>query len=206
LVVDSTGREVARQVQALDRSACVPESLRIARFSAELRPGNYQVFVSASDRRHRRAAHQSNISIADAPRTVALSDIVSACSEPSTQIQGNTVQLEADEVPRVRAEQPLSCYFEISGLTSSSPGPTRFQYRYRLQRLADEGGADAGAVVGPVLREYASEEIEVDGPLRRQFVAVPMRTLPEARYRLTIRVRDLASGLEAERSLDFAKD
>lgn len=137
---------------------------------------------------------------------IGLSDVVGVCSQPTLQLQGNAVFLEAAEDARVRGEQALSCYFEIARLSASSQGRYRFQYRYRLQRLAEATGPDATPVEGPVLSEYTSEEIDVGGSLRRQFVTIPARLLAPGRYRLTIRVSDLASGLEAERPLDFAKD
>lgn len=206
LVVDAAGREMARQVQSLDLSACAPESLGVARFSAELPAGDYRVHVSTSDRRHRRAVHQEDISLPGAAEGIGLSDIVGVCSEPSTQVQGGAVVLEASEDSRVQAGHDASCYFEISRLASASPGRSRFQYRYRLQRIAGEAGTDGAPGVGHILREYTSEEIDVDGSLRRQFVTVPTRALPQGRYRLTILVRDLVAGLEVERAFDFEQE
>jgi GWxTD domain-containing protein len=205
LVYDSTGREVARETQVLDRSACTPESLQFARFAADLTGGSYRVVVSASDGRHRRGLRESIVSVSAAARDVGLSDVVAVCSQPTIQLQGDAVFLEAAEIPRVRGEQALSCYFEIARLSSSPEHRFRFQYHYQVQRLADGIAGDARAA-GPILSEYASEEIDVGGPLRRQFVTIPARALAPDRYRLTIRVHDQASGLEAQRSLDFTKD
>jgi len=201
LVVDDSGRELARETQAPAVSACEPESLRIARFSAELPAGDYHVFVSASDRRFRRALREERISIRAQTPGVGLSDIVDVCSEPPTQVQSNAVLLEAAEEPVVRGEQALTCYFEIVRLLTSASGWGRFQYRYTLRRVTAEGKADEA-----IVREYRSEEIDVDGSLRRQFVTIPMSALPYARYRLTISVLDLNSGQGIGRSLDFVKD
>jgi GWxTD domain-containing protein len=206
LVYDSNGREVARESRALDLSACAPDSLRVARFSVEVPGGDYRVFVSASDRLHRRALREAMVAVSTTGRGVGVSDVVAVCSEPGIQLQGNAVFLEAAEEPLARGEQALSCYFEIARLSASPQGQFQFQYRYRVQRLAETPAADAAPVEGPVLSEYTSEVIDVGGSLRRQFVTIPARTLAPGGYRLTIRVHDLASNLEAERSLDFRKE
>jgi len=206
LVSDTTGREVAREALAIGLSACAPESLGVARFSAGLPGGDYRVFVSVSDRRHRRATSAAIVTVPGPGAGVGLSDVVAVCSEPATQLQGTAVYLEAAEAPRVQGEDALSCYFEIARLALSPQGRSRFQYRYRVQRLADECATDAAPVQERVLSEYTSEEIDVDGSLRRQFVAIPARMLAPAHYRLTIKVRDVANGSEAERWLDFTKE
>ncbi len=51
----------------------------------------------------------------------------------------------------------------------------------------------------------ASRTEENAGPLRRQFVSVPVHALPPGPYRLEIRVRDLISDAEAARTADFVK-
>jgi GWxTD domain-containing protein len=206
LVTDAAGHEAARDTQALDLSACAPESLRVARFSASVAPGEYRVFVSVSDQRHRRAAHVADLTMGPRPPGPGVSDIVAVCSKPATQIEGESIVLEVAERPILTGERALDCYFEVDGLGRAADGQARFRYRYRLQRKPDEAGADPIPPADwPLVREYASEDIEVVGTLRRQFVAVPMQGLPVGQYRLVIRVRDAVATAEVERSLDFVK-
>jgi hypothetical protein len=55
----------------------------------------------------------------------------------------------------------------------------------------------------PIPDVSATRREEQTGPLRRQFVTVPVQTLPAGRFRLEIRVRDLNAGTEAARAAEF---
>ena len=51
----------------------------------------------------------------------------------------------------------------------------------------------------------ATRRTENLGPLRRQFVTVPVQSLPAGRYRLEITVRDLVADEEVTRTALFTK-
>jgi hypothetical protein len=52
----------------------------------------------------------------------------------------------------------------------------------------------------------ASREEETSGPVRRQYVTVPIRGLPSGRYEIEIRVRDLISGASAAGKAQFTRE
>jgi hypothetical protein len=58
----------------------------------------------------------------------------------------------------------------------------------------------------PRIPEIATRrESENMGPLRRQFVSVPVESLPPGKYRLDITVRDLVAGGEVTAGAPFLK-
>lgn len=199
VVLDARGREAVRDTQVCELSSCGPESLRVARFTADLPPGDYRVVLSVTDRHRRRGLAESPVRLAAPPAGLALSDIVPVCPDPAAQLDGRTVRIEAADENGLPPNRALSVYFEIYGLAPAAEGLARFEYTYQVRRRAK-----AEAVGAPV-REYASGEIPVRGTLRRQFVSIPAQSLPAGDYALTVNVRDLAGGRAVERTIPFSK-
>lgn len=199
VVLDAQGREAARDTQFCELSSCGPESLRVARFTADLPPGEYRVVLSVSDRHRRRGIAESPVRLDAPPAGLVLSDIVPVCPDPAAQLDGRSVRIEAADESGLPPNRALSVYFEIYGLAPASDGLARFEYTYQVRRR--EGRETVGAPV----REYASGEIPVQGTLRRQFVSIPAQSLPPGDYALSVHVRDLGTARSAERTIPFAK-
>ncbi|HTR97125.1 MAG TPA: GWxTD domain-containing protein [Candidatus Acidoferrales bacterium] len=203
VVLDSTQREVSRTAGALSPSACEASRYRVADFTADLPPGRYTVGFSVRGAGRRGSARLA-IQVPAPDTSLALSGVVVTCGAPAEP--GPTVRLEANPAARVRAGEPLTAYFEIYHLRTDAGGEARFEYVYRV-RSADR---DPRIWLQRVLAPHppppgieASQMEENAGPLRRQFVSVPVQTLPPGHYRLEIQVRDRLTGAEASGSADF---
>jgi len=204
VVLDSTGREVARDVEPLGLSACDPAERRVGEFSHELPPGAFEVAVSARDSHRRRGVFRTAVAMASPPPGLVLSDIVLSCGDPAMLVGGSEVRLEANMDAEVSGPRPLVAYFEIAHLATGSEGRSRFEYEYAVRRELEASPGRRAPAAAPALLSAAREEAQA-GALRRQFVSVPTQGLAEGRYRLTIRVRDLVGGEEAAGSVAFTR-
>ncbi len=74
----------------------------------------------------------------------------------------------------------------------------------RASRRVEPEGA-RGRREAPVDTWASREETQV-GAMRRQFVCVQTASLPAGRYRVSVRVRDLVTGAEAERAVEFVRE
>jgi len=205
VVLDTAMRVVHRDGHALSPSACDPTAVRVADFLTELPPGDYDVGLSV----RAGAARGSTRLRAQVPPPdpgLRVSDLVVTCGAPESAPVA--VRLAPNPAARVGPEEPLTAYFEVTGLVPGSDGLARFSYEYLvrsterdprvwLQRLLQPRPA------APSL--FARREDENPGELRRQFLRVPVRSLPAGRYRLELRVRDLSTGAEVRRTADFER-
>jgi len=197
VVMDSTERVVTRGSRTLSPSACAADSYRVADFASDLPPGSYRVGLSVRGARGR-GALRLPVTLAAPDSTLALSDFVVTCGTPAPLEA--SVRLAANPGGRVAGDDPLTAYFEIYHLATNAEGQARFEIgwvvrsderdpRIWLQRALQPRPAS------PTLE--ASRRETNPGPLRRQFVSVPVRELPPGRYRLEVTVRDLLTGAEA---------
>ena len=208
VVLDSTGREFARDTRELAVSACDPTARRVTEFSSTLSAGAFQVVVSVRDAQRRRGLFRDTLALAPVPRGLARSDVVLACGEPALMVSGSTVRLEANIEARIAGRQPLVAYFEIYRLAADAGGLARFEYEYTVRRVPRALTGLAKLFVlpeAPVVSATSREAVQV-GTLRRQFVSVPAQSLAPGRYRLEIRVRDLLTGAEVKGAVEFARE
>jgi hypothetical protein len=204
-VLDREGRELAGSSVSLGVSACDPTEWRLAEVSADLPAGAASVTVSVRDGHRRRGLYRSETTLAPLAATLAMSDVVLCCGDPRLFASLGVVRFEANMDQRVRGRGPVSAYFELYRLASGADGLARFEYEYRVTRIASETGKRARRGEPPVLISTSREETNA-GPLRRQFVSVPIENVAPGRYRLEIRVRDLISGTETSGATEFERE
>jgi len=208
VVLDSTGREISREARPLAVSACDPTRRRVTEFASELPPGAFQVVVSVRDMHRRRGLFRAPAALAPLTPALALSDVLLTCGDPALMSSGGTVRLEANIEGRVAGRQPLYAYFEIYRLAAGGDGLAHFEYEYTVRRVPPEATGLARLFVfpeAPVISRTSREEAQV-GTLRRQFVSVPTQSLAAGRYRLEVRVRDLATGAQARGTAEFTRE
>ena len=210
VVLDSTRREVARASGALAPSACDPVERRVADFAADLPPGPYLVGLTVRDASGRRGVVRAVADLARDSSALALSDVVVACGEPGLSVAGGEgIRPAPNPGHRVGDGAPLTAYFEIYHLTPDADGRARFEYVYTVRSAARDPRIWIQRMLSPRSRipEISATRVEENaGPLRRQFVSVPVQSLPPGPYRLEIRVRDLATRAEVTASADFTRE
>ncbi len=207
VVRDSSGRERLRQEQVLATSVCDPTGQRIAEINAALPPGTFDVALSVRDTHHRRGLYRVQAALAAPPDSLALSDVVLTCGDPTLLVEGHSIRLEADREARIARGAPLVAYFEIYRLVAAPDGLSRFEYEYTVRRLREtpEGRLKPENAAALASTSASREETQAER-MRRQFVTVPAQALAPGRYRLEIRVRDLGSGRVARREVEFTKE
>lgn len=205
VVLDSLQREVARSSRGLSPSACRADSFRTADFSFPLPPGEYHVGLSVRAP-GKRGAQRVTTELAPAMPGLLMSDLVVTCDAPVAP--GPSVRLDPNPSLEVAAGEPLTAYFEVYGLATDDQGTSRFEYSYRvrsatrdrrvwLQRLLQPAG-NAPELDGTWRGEHS-------GGVRRQYVSVPLQSLPPGPWRLEVRVRDQLTGEEAARETQFTR-
>jgi GWxTD domain-containing protein len=207
IVLDSTRSEVARGGRALSPSACDATTRRVADFAAELHPGEYLVGLTVRDGRGGRGVFRSAARIERPEAGLDLSDIVIACGAPVAPL-ADAVRIEPNPGARVTGAGPLTAYFEIYHLAPAGDGQARFEYVYTVKSAEKDPRVWLQRLVNPRRRIpdiSVTREAENVGPLRRQFVTVPVDALPVGRYRVEVAVRDLVAGTEVTGSAPFVK-
>ena len=211
VVVDSTRREVTRSARALSPSACDATERRVADFAADLPPGDYQVGLTVRDGNGGRGVFRGRARVPAVAPALTLSDVVISCGAPDvTPRPGGApvVRVEPNPAARVSGNDPLTAYFEISHLNTGRDGQARFEYVYTVKSAEKDPRIWFKRVIAPrpqVPAISATREEENVGPIRRQFVTVPVQSLPAGRYRLEILVRDLVADDQAVRTAEFVK-
>ncbi len=203
-VLDSARAVRARARTALSPSACQAASRQVADFTADLEPGTYTVAVTVRDGASRRGVLRRDVRLAPARAGLALSDLVLACGAPEG---GPTVRIRPNPTRRVPRGGPLTAYFEIYRLAADDDGLARFQYVYTVRPVArqDRHWLQKLFTPGVPAAVSVSRAEEHVGPLRRQFITVPVVSLPPGPYRLEVTVRDLVAGTEQTRRVEFEK-
>jgi hypothetical protein len=207
-LVDSSEHVVGRLTRALTPSGCDPATRRVGDFTFDVPPGVYRVAFSVRDGRGGRGVARTTRPVEAAPGGLGMSDVVVTCGSLDLLRGATEIRLGPNLRHRVSGDGPLVAYFEIYRMAPGTDGLSRFEYEYTVaseerdtrpwfQRLPLFGGR---------LPHYAvrSEEENV-GPLRRQFVSVPVQSLKPGRYRLDVRVRDLVTGATATGSARFER-
>lgn len=205
VVLDTARRVVRRASAPLTPSACDPTEVRVADFMAELAPGRYQVGLSVRAGSARGSVRLAAV-IPEPGSGLRVSDLVITCGAP--EAASAEVRLSPNPAAGVAEGAPLTAYFEVGGLRAGSDGLARFSYEYSVRSAA----ADPRIWIQRLLQPrpaapslYARREDAHAGDVRRQFLRVPVRSLPAGRYRLEVRVRDLGSGDEVRRTATFER-
>uniref|UniRef100_A0A832I9U5 GWxTD domain-containing protein n=1 Tax=Eiseniibacteriota bacterium TaxID=2212470 RepID=A0A832I9U5_UNCEI len=212
VVLDSARSEVARAGRRMSPSACDPTGLQVADFAAEVRPGEYLIGVSVRDGLGRRGVYRAEVRVRAARPGLRVSDVVLACGPPLALAgaeRGPAVRIEPNPGARVAGDAPLTAYFEIDGLARGADGRARFETSYTVRSAERDPRIWIQRILDPRSRIAplnVTREGEHAGPLRRQFVTVPVQGLPAGRYVLEVRVRDLVSGDEASAAAAFVRE
>jgi GWxTD domain-containing protein len=205
VVFDSTATERMRETRALSPSACAADRFRVADFADDLPPGRYWVGLEVRAG-SRRGTLRYPVTLSPSGDALALSDVVVTCGTPV--VLGPGMRLDANPAARVPPGSPLTAYFEIYRLTPGADGLAHYEYEYRVRTTDRDPRIWIQRLFSP---RPSPPEIQTrseqsnPGAMRRQFVSVPLEGLPPGRYRLEIRVRDLASGEEARGSAEFTR-
>lgn len=207
VVLDSTGSGISRHSAQLSPSNCDPGALRTADFAFEVPPGSYRLAFAVSDARGGRGVARVTQAVADPVEGLAISDLVPVCGPYDAAVSGGPVRIAPNVTARVPDGAPLYAYFEVYDLRTAEDGRTRFDYVYEVHAL--------GRNVRPWYRRWlpgrphaklsVRSEESGPGPLRRQFLQVPVGDLPPGEYRLDVVVHDLLAGRSAAQSLVFTK-
>lgn len=207
VVLDSTGSAISRHSARLSPSNCDPGALRTADFALEVPPGNYRLAFAVGDARGGRGVARVTEAVAGAPEGLAISDLVPVCGPYDAAAGGGPVRLSPNVTARVPDGAPLYAYFEVYDLRTGEDGRTRFDYVYEVHALGrDQRPWFQRWLPGrPHAKLSVRSEESGAGPLRRQFLQVPVGDLPPGEYRLDVVVHDRVAGRSAAQSLVFAK-
>jgi hypothetical protein len=206
VVLDSGYEEETRGTSLLSPSACSATTRRVGDFAASLTPGTHVVGMSVRGAHGARGVVRQEVEL-EAPRGgLALSDVVITCGSPGPEAR-SVVRLEPNPGARVSGAGPLTAYFEIYYLRPGIDGLARFEYVYTVTSVTKDDRFWLHKLFAPRPTHSlsVSRREEHLGELRRQFVAVPVGSLPPGRYRLGIKVRDLVAGAEVAREVEFSK-
>jgi GWxTD domain-containing protein len=211
-VLDSTRREVARLTSPLSPSACDPAARRVADFASELPPGEYLVGLTVEDGRGGRGIVRSTVRLAPVQPVLAMSDVVVACGRADVVPGGRdappAVRLNANPAAEVAPGSPLTAYFEVYHLRTGSDGMAKLEFEYTVHSAARDRRVWIQRLFAPRpgIPDISARREDVQaGDLRRQFVEVPVQSLPPGPYRLEIVVRDLIGGEQVTASVPFTR-
>jgi len=207
VVLDSTRHEVARERRALGPSACDPADVRVADFAGELPPGHYTVGLTVRGSGARRGTYRHDVVLPRDDGGLAVSDLVVSCGTPPAG-SGPGVRIAPNAAGRVMPGAPVTAYFEIYHLRTDAGGEAQFEYDCVVRSADKDDRVWLKRLFQPRTRipDIATRREGTNiGPLRRQFVSMPVPALPPGRYRLEITVRDLVTGAETVTSAPFEK-
>ncbi len=208
VVFDSSATEIARARRALSPSACDPAARQVAEFATALPPGRYRVGLSVHDAGRHRGVYREVVQLQPLGTTLALSDVVISCGVPNLTPSA-AVRITANPGAHVPAGAPLTAYFEAYRLQPGADRQSRFEYVYTVRsdvrdtRVWLQRAFAPRNLPPPIV---TSREESFIGDIRRQFVSVPVQSLPPGRYRIEIQVRDLVSGEVARGAAPFIRD
>ena len=207
VVIDSSEHEVARAARPLGASRCDAAASRAGDFTFDLPPGRYRVALAVSDGRGGRGVWRTRRDIAPPQRALSMSDVVLVCGPLDPAPAAGSVRLDPNLSARLGPDEPLLAYFEVYRLRSDSRGATRFDYEYSIRPLR----ADLRPWFRRVLLHAGSDQLTVRseeegaGSTRRQYIRVPLQTLPPGRYRLDVSVHDRLGGGSAHQGAEFTR-
>ncbi len=211
VVLDSARVEVARLRRMLTASACDVSELRAADFATPLPPGVYLEGLSVHGARGGRGVTRDTIQVEAPEPELQLSDLVVSCGTALAERDSAgmpAVRLMANPGARVQGSDPLTAYFEAYHLAVDHDGQARIELEYVVRSAERDPRIWIQRLIAPRPKIPAIEthrEEQQLGSIRRQFLSVPVQSLPPGHYRLEIRVRDLRAGTESARAANFVK-
>ena len=209
VVLDGMSTPVARDQRPMGASACRPVDARAGSYARVLSPGRYAVGVQVSDAFGRRGIIRRNLVATRAPDRLALSDLVVTCGAPAQSVTpGSGVRLEPETGLFPVAGEQVYAYLEIYHLAQSPRGDAQFEYNCSVRPVRRDAR-------GWLSRLFAAREapprmqvsrIETTrGAMRRQFLSLPVSSLPGGTYELSVLVRDVANGDTASAVATFER-
>jgi GWxTD domain-containing protein len=208
VLVDSSEHVVARLARTLSPSGCDPTTLRTGDFTFDVPPGVYRVAFSVRDGHGARGVARTTQQVVAVPAGLSMSDVVVTCGPIDIVRGAPEIRLGPNLKSRVAGEGPLIAYFEIYRMTPGADGQARFEYEYSVESEERDARPWYQRVLPFVRRDphyvVRSEEVNF-GPLRRQFITVPVQSLKPGHYRLDVKVRDLATGASTTGSARFER-
>ena len=208
-VLDSEYDPVLREAASMAASACSPDEARAASFASNLLPGRYRVGMHATDEFGRRGVAMRDVVVQARSRELALSDLVVTCSPPEISVvPGGGVRLEPETGLVPASADYLNAYFEIYRLTPGPNGEAEFEYHCIVRPVERDTRGWISRMIAPRMMPSPIEMSRREttrGSLRRQFLSVPVGTLPAGRYELEIRVRDVSAGTESVAVTQFER-
>jgi GWxTD domain-containing protein len=194
VVTDSTEHVVARAERELSPSGCDPATVRAGDFSFDVPPGVYRLAFVVRDGRNGRGLARASSPV-DAPaRGLAMSDVVVTCGPLDPATMRDAIRLGPNLRSQVRGDEPLIAYFEVYRLTPADDGHARFEYEYSVEPVDSRPWIARVLGLGRETHYSVNTQEENVGPLRRQFITVPVATLKPGPYRLVVRVKDVRTG------------
>lgn len=205
VVLDSTRRVIHRSSRSLTPSACDPTEVRVADFLTDLPAGEYLVGLSVRAGAARGAV-RLEARVPGSRPGLRVSDLVITCGAPESPPA--VVRLAPNPAGRVAEGEPLTAYFEVAGLTPGADGLARFSYEYRIRSTERDARIWLQRLLQPRPAPpslYTRREDQQASDFRRQFLRVPIQSLPAGRYELDVRVRDLTTGAEVRQAAPFER-
>jgi len=211
VVLDSARREIVREGRSLAPSACDPTGAQVADFAGQYPPGTYLVGITVRDPYGRRGLYRALVPLAEPGTDLSLSDVMVPCGLPIETATGEApraIRLEPNPNAYVHGSDPLTAYFEIYHLRVGSDGRSRFEYVYTVRTAERDHRIWIQRMFQPRPQPSpisASRAEEQSGEMRRQFVRVPIQSLPAGLYQIEITVRDLIAAREARAEAQFVR-
>ena len=207
VVVDSSEHEVARESRPLGAARCDPGTSRAGDFSFELPPGPYRVAIAVSDGHGARGVQRTYRDLPPSGTTLSMSALMLVCGPLEAARATSSVRLDPNLAASVGPDEPLLAYFEIYRLQPDAQGVTLFDYEYTVRPLR----TDSRPWFRRLFPRQWTDQITVSspadgmGPTRRQYITVPVQSLPPGRYRLEVAVHDRLGRRSTRQAVEFNK-
>jgi GWxTD domain-containing protein len=212
VVLDSSRHEVARVARTLSPSACDPARLRVADFASILPPGDYLVGLGVRDGKGGRGALRAELTLEPPTASLALSDLIVSCGgaqvDPGAADAPPVIRLNPNPASVVSGGDPLVLYYEAYHLAAAADGLAHLEIEYTVRSLERDRRSLFQRVLAPrkPLPEVSARREERQlGDIRRQFVEVPVRSLPPGHYLVYVTIRDQTARSEATSSARFER-
>jgi len=209
VVLDTANAEVARGRAPMSPSSCQPEAGRSAGFTTPLPAGRYSVAVEVSDTLGHRGTLRRPLTMPPPATGLAISDVVVVCGAPEqSAVASPSVRLEPRTGLFPADGDRVNAYFEIYNLATAPGGEARYEYDCEVRARQQDRRGWLSRMISPLAEPAPVEVRRSDttvGSLRRQFVGVPVGSLPPGSYQISVVVRDLTTNATATGVASFER-